>query len=45
MGDFNYAKINGYTIKGKDIEVGNKITTSAYLDTSSLEEFLSKVVN
>lgn len=45
LGDFNYAKINGYTIKGKDIEVGNKITTSAYLDTSSLEEFLSKVVN
>ena len=44
LGDFNYAKINGYTIKGKDIEVGNKITTSAYLDTSSMEEFLSKVV-
>lgn len=44
LGDFNYAKINGYTIKGKDIEVGNKITTSAYLDTSSLKEFLNKVV-
>ena len=44
LGDFNYAKINGYTVNGKDLVVGNKITTSAYLDTSSVEEFLNKVI-